>query len=129
MIWCRSGFIVHRHCSIIVMLLIFVGRVLSVLMIHTFFICLQSSPIKCCLAGVFVCMNISSSFCSFALSYVSVMPIMLKFPFQKIWLNMHWLIFPKLTSLLIKDVSAQPAFTCSKLIIETLEQGVKYVQS
>ena len=24
---------------------------------------------------------------------------------------------------------AQPAITCSKLIIETLEQGVKYVQS
>ena len=23
----------------------------------------------------------------------------------------------------------QPAFTCSKLTIETLEQGVKYVQS
>ena len=26
-------------------------------------------------------------------------------------------------------VLAQPAFTCSKLTIETLEQGVKYVQS
>ena len=26
-------------------------------------------------------------------------------------------------------VTTQPAFTCSKLIIETLEQGVKYVQS
>ena len=25
--------------------------------------------------------------------------------------------------------STQPAFTCSKLTIETLEQGVKYVQS
>ena len=25
--------------------------------------------------------------------------------------------------------SSQPAFTCSKLTIETLEQGVKYVQS
>ena len=25
--------------------------------------------------------------------------------------------------------SGQPAFTCSKLTIETLEQGVKYVQS
>ena len=24
---------------------------------------------------------------------------------------------------------SQPAFTCSKLIIETVEQGVKYVQS
>ena len=26
-------------------------------------------------------------------------------------------------------VGSQPAFTCSKLTIETLEQGVKYVQS
>ena len=26
-------------------------------------------------------------------------------------------------------VVSQPAFTCSKLTIETLEQGVKYVQS
>ena len=25
--------------------------------------------------------------------------------------------------------ATQPAFTCSKLTIETLEQGVKYVQS
>ena len=25
--------------------------------------------------------------------------------------------------------SSQPAFTCSKLTIETLEEGVKYVQS
>ena len=27
-----------------------------------------------------------------------------------------------------RDEAAQPAFTCSKLTIETLEQGVKYVQ-
>ena len=27
------------------------------------------------------------------------------------------------------DIWTQPAFTCSKLVIETLEQGVKYVQS
>ena len=27
------------------------------------------------------------------------------------------------------SVSTQPAFTCSKLKIEALEQGVKYVQS
>ena len=26
-------------------------------------------------------------------------------------------------------MSTQPAFTCSKLTIETLEQGVKYIQS
>ena len=28
-----------------------------------------------------------------------------------------------------KRLISQPAFTCSKLTIETLEQGVKYVQS
>ena len=28
-----------------------------------------------------------------------------------------------------KNKSTQPAITCSKLTIETLEQGVKYVQS
>ena len=28
-----------------------------------------------------------------------------------------------------RQQSTQPAFTCSKLTIETLEQGVKYVQS
>ena len=27
------------------------------------------------------------------------------------------------------NLSSQPAFTCSKLTIETLEEGVKYVQS
>ena len=27
------------------------------------------------------------------------------------------------------EVYSQPAFTCSKLTIETLEQGMKYVQS
>ena len=27
------------------------------------------------------------------------------------------------------ECTTQPAFTCSKLTIETLEQGVKYVQS
>ena len=29
----------------------------------------------------------------------------------------------------IREVQSKPAFTCSKLTIETLEQGVKYVQS
>ena len=28
---------------------------------------------------------------------------------------------------MVKDALSQPAFTCSKLTIETLEQGVKYV--
>ena len=31
--------------------------------------------------------------------------------------------------LIAKLHTSQPAFTCSKLTIETLEQGVKYVQS
>ena len=29
----------------------------------------------------------------------------------------------------LQKLTTQPAFTCSKLTIETLEQGVKYVQS
>ena len=35
----------------------------------------------------------------------------------------------KFCLVLRKDVSLQPVFNCSKLIIETLGQGVKYVQS
>ena len=34
---------------------------------------------------------------------------------------------PKLTLLDASMALTQPAFTCSKLTIETLEQGVKYV--
>ena len=34
-----------------------------------------------------------------------------------------------LLQILLYLVFAQPAFTCSKLKIETLEQGVKYVQN
>ena len=38
-------------------------------------------------------------------------------------------LFPK-QSKIVKILNlSQPAFTCSKLTIETLEQGVKYVQS
>ena len=34
------------------------------------------------------------------------------------------------TAVYVRSISiTQPAFTCSKLTIETLEQGVKYVQS
>ena len=29
----------------------------------------------------------------------------------------------------VKETNSQPAFTCSKLAIETLEKGVKFVQS
>ena len=33
------------------------------------------------------------------------------------------------TPILLEMVSSQPAFTCSKLTIKTLEQGSKYVKS
>ena len=33
------------------------------------------------------------------------------------------------TGCLSNESTSQPAFTCSQLTIETLEQGVKYVQS
>ena len=39
-------------------------------------------------------------------------------------------LFEKLKVIMMKTIDlTQPAFTCSKLTIETLEQGVKYVQS
>ena len=38
------------------------------------------------------------------------------------------MVVQKLNGLSKLELS-QPAFTCSKLTIETLEQGVKYVQS
>ena len=31
--------------------------------------------------------------------------------------------------IILNNLPSQPAFTCSNLTIETLEQGVKYVQS
>ena len=36
---------------------------------------------------------------------------------------------PSTMDLLTKKKLTQPAFTCTKLKLETLEQGVKYVQS
>ena len=41
------------------------------------------------------------------------------------------MIFQKITTTVINILRycTQPAITCSKLTIETLEQGVKYVQS
>ena len=41
--------------------------------------------------------------------------------FYQCFLNLHNCTF--------KVISSQPAITCSKLTIEALEQGVKYVQS
>ena len=41
-----------------------------------------------------------------------------------------YFIISKLSLLLFHgNIYTQPTFTCSKLTIETLEQGVKYVQS
>ena len=39
------------------------------------------------------------------------------------------IMMPNFTEKIRKRKITQPAFTCSKLTIETLEQGVKYVQS
>ena len=36
---------------------------------------------------------------------------------------------PTIAKLIMKTRHAQPAFACSKLAVESLEQGVKYVQS
>ena len=35
----------------------------------------------------------------------------------------------RVLNILLADIDPQPAYTCLKLNIETLEQGVKYVQS
>ena len=37
--------------------------------------------------------------------------------------------YPEIVPDSFRFISAQPEITCSKLTIETLEQGVKYVQS
>ena len=52
-----------------------------------------------------------------------------------IWVRLHKLVIKfasicnKLTDTESGPKATQPAFTCSKLTIETLEQNVKYVQS
>ena len=58
------------------------------------------------------------------------------FSFDYIWQLEVWVItfsyltiMPRSRGTNFSKLSAQPAFTCSKLTIETLEQGVKYVQS
>ena len=44
---------------------------------------------------------------------------------------LHLLVSPLMFSnkIFVNADTAQPAFICSKVTIETLEQGVKYVQS
>ena len=44
-------------------------------------------------------------------------------------LKNKWVIFPFFPLFQNPREQTQPPFTCSKLTIETLEQGVKYVQS
>ena len=46
-----------------------------------------------------------------------------------LWSQSHFICGIIAAPISFKVVSTQPAFTCSKLTIETLEQGVKYVQS
>ena len=38
-------------------------------------------------------------------------------------------MYMKIRGKLRRDVTTQPAITCSELTVETLEQGVKYAQS
>ena len=46
-----------------------------------------------------------------------------------VW-NFWYLLLPKkVYTITILELPTQPAFTCSKLTLKTLEQGVKYVQS
>ena len=47
----------------------------------------------------------------------------------KILTNFHKYVSPVYCTSFTITATAQPAITCSKLTIETLEQGVKYVQS
>ena len=42
--------------------------------------------------------------------------------------NLHSVICSESITVSIKNKTSQPAFACSKLTIETVEQGVKYVQ-
>ena len=52
----------------------------------------------------------------------------IKLPLFQVFPGLREPIFLEIYTI-IKASSPQPAFTCSKLTIETLEQGVKYVQS
>ena len=47
----------------------------------------------------------------------------------KLHLNKLFKIINQIKQNCLHDEPPQPAFTCSKLTIETLEQGVKHVQS
>ena len=46
-----------------------------------------------------------------------------------IWTVKHFILGKRESKALTSIKSSQPAIICSKLTIETLEQGVKYVQS
>ena len=51
----------------------------------------------------------------------------LKAVFHKFYLVHSWILY--LIYSWTNEVSSQPPFTCSKVKIETLEKGVKYIQS
>ena len=62
------------------------------------------------------------------LMFVDVPPEFFIFMFEySIWLLQQRSIYISIFDDGI--ITSKPAFTCSKLTIETLEQGVKYVQS
>ena len=48
--------------------------------------------------------------------------------FSKFFIGSPQITFEQLHLVVVGIARAQPAFTCSMLTIETLEQGVKYVQ-
>ena len=57
---------------------------------------------------------------------IGMKPNNIAFIFCKLWHIPMWCL---LTKRIVSYTWAQPAFTCSKLSIESLEQGVKYVQT
>ena len=60
----------------------------------------------------------------------SILSVGLLFPVLTCCQRMHFIAqhFDKYSTSVSKDIGYQPAFTCSKLTIETVEQGVTYVQ-
>ena len=58
-------------------------------------------------------------------------PFTFKYSYREFFLTMHCLhlcSYKELYNYNVQIIATQPAITCSKLTIETLEQGVKYVQ-
>ena len=79
-------------------------------------------------AYVYVCMRMSVYTCIYICMcvYMYILAVC-TYMYIYIYIYIYYLTFCQLSKNMTS--SAQPAFTCSKLTIETLEQGVKYVQS